>query len=97
MANVLFTFREEEGITLVLKKEIADQIGLKYGSLFSWITLNVLSALEGVGLTASVSEVLANNNISCNVVAAIHHDHLFIPEKDSQRAIMILETLSQQH
>lgn len=95
-ANVLFTFKEKEGTTVVLSKEIADQLDMKYSSLYSWVTLDVHSALDSVGLTARVSAALANGHISCNVVAAFHHDHLFIPKRDVGQALNILRALSNQ-
>ncbi len=87
------TFLEREGKTLVLKKEIADSCDLHYESEMSWITLNVYSSLQAVGLTAIVSSELAKNNISCNVIAAYYHDHIFVPKNDADRAIKILGTL----
>ena len=41
--------------------------------------LQVHSALDGVGLTAAVAGALAAAGIACNVIAAFHHDHLFVP------------------
>ena len=92
--EILFTFREAEAITVVLKKEAADLYGLDYNYIASWITLTVNSSLEAVGLTAAFSTALANAGISCNVVAAFYHDHIFVNEKDAERAIKVLEDLS---
>ena len=58
------------------------------------ITLQVYSDLEGVGLTAAVATALAEEGIPCNVVAALHHDHLFVPETQGQRALACLQALS---
>lgn len=88
-------FREKEGITLILKKEIADQFNLTYSFIASWITLTVHSSLEAVGLTAAFSKALADQGISCNVVAAFYHDHIFVDQKDTEKAMMILNTFSE--
>ena len=53
------------------------------------ITLNVYSDLEGVALTAAVAGALADNNIPCNLIAAYHHDHIYVPSKLSERALSI--------
>lgn len=92
--DILMTFREEESITLITKKEIADQLGLHYTFVASWITLTVHSSLEAVGLTAAFSTALSSNGISCNVVAAFYHDHIFVDKKDAEKAMELLNALS---
>ncbi|KMQ63443.1 acetyltransferase [Chryseobacterium sp. BLS98] len=88
-------FREEEGFTVILKKEAADSLNLDYSAIMSWITLTVHSSLEAVGLTAAFSKALSENNISCNVVAAYYHDHIFINKKDTEKAMEVLRKLSE--
>ena len=89
-------FREEEAVTVVVPKQRADEAGLLYPVVCAWITLTIHSSLEAVGLTAAVSKSLAEANISCNVVAAFYHDHIFVPVKDAERAMNMLENLSKQ-
>ena len=60
------------------------------------ITLNVYSSLEGVGLTAAVSNALRENAIPCNMVAAFHHDHVFVPSKMCDQAMEVLTSLQKQ-
>jgi len=86
-------FLEKEGVTVILTKEKADAINIPYSTICVWITLTVHSALEAVGLTAAVSKALTEANISCNVVAAFYHDHIFVPVKDSARAMDALQNL----
>jgi hypothetical protein len=93
ITNVLGTFKEKEGTTLIITKEYADLMGLSYNSIMSWISLEVHSSLEAVGLTAAFSKVLADANISCNVVAGYYHDHIFVLNQDAQRAIDLLKSL----
>ncbi|WP_456313181.1 ACT domain-containing protein [Pseudomonas shirazensis] len=87
-------FKEKEAITLILKKEIADQLKLDYAVVMAWITLSVHSSLEAVGLTAAFSKALSENGISCNVVAAYYHDHIFVNKKDAEEAMRILNLFS---
>lgn len=90
----LFYFVEKEGMTMILPKEKADAMNIPYTTTFAWITLTVHSALEAVGLTAAVSKSLTEANVSCNVVAAFYHDHIFVPVNDSARAMQALEKLT---
>jgi uncharacterized protein len=92
--SIISYFREEEGITIILSKIMADQFELSYSFVAAWITLRVHSSLESAGLTAAFSNALAEAGISCNVVAAYFHDHIFVNTKDAQRAMNILESIS---
>ena len=92
--DIIASFKEEENTTLVLKKEKADTLQLPYEGIFSWITLTVHSSLEAIGLTAAVSKALTEHKISCNVIAAYYHDHIFVAENDAKKAIEILNNLS---
>lgn len=87
------TFREDEGLTLVLDEERARAAGLPILFRAAWITLSVHSELAAVGLTAAVSAALADAGIACNVLAAAHHDHLFVPVESAQAAIDVLRRL----
>ncbi|PBC72202.1 hypothetical protein BX265_6824 [Streptomyces sp. TLI_235] len=88
------TVAEAEGVTVVVPQEEADSLGLRYEYIAGWITLRIHSALEAVGLTAAVATALADHGISCNVAAGFHHDHLFVPAADAERALRTLEELS---
>jgi hypothetical protein len=57
------------------------------------ITLNVYSALDGVGLTAAVARALADLGIACNMVAGFHHDHAFVPATRADDALQGLLAL----
>ncbi|MEO9662897.1 MAG: ACT domain-containing protein, partial [Maribacter dokdonensis] len=65
-----------------------------YEFIASWITLTVHSALDAVGLTAAVANALTKHNISCNVVAAFYHDHIFVSTKDATKAMSVLQEFS---
>ncbi len=93
-AETVGWFRECEGTTFILPRHRADALGLPYSFVSAWITLTVHSALEAVGLTAAVSQTLAGAGISCNVVAASFHDHLFVPVREAGRAMDVLQQLS---
>jgi hypothetical protein len=93
-SEVICTLKEKEGLTLILERSRADQLGLKYNFIASWITLEVHSSLNAVGLTSLVTTELANNEISCNVIAGYYHDHIFVSTKDSLKTLEILKHLS---
>lgn len=91
---VLASVVEPEGRSLVLTRRDADRAGLTYGFVAGWITLEVRSALDAVGLTAEVAAALDEAGISCNVLAGYHHDHLLVPHHRVPEAIEVLEALS---
>jgi hypothetical protein len=91
--KLLFFFREIEGVTVVLERSVADEWSLEYSYISSWITLNVHSSLEAVGLTAAFANALKDENISCNVVAAYYHDHIFVEKDDAAKAMEALQKL----
>jgi hypothetical protein len=93
LAEALATFREQEGVTLVLREETARRAGLQTSPVFRCITLRVFSDLMAVGLVATISGRLAALGIPCNVVSAFHHDHIFVPEQDAARAMAALREL----
>lgn len=89
-SQIIGSFKEVEGTTLILSKAYADLIALEYSSIMSWITLQVHSSLEAVGLTAAFSKLLAVNNISCNVIAGYYHDHIFLMKEDALKAMELI-------
>ena len=90
----LATFRESEGLTLILPVETAEKEGFAFESRFRQITLTVHSSLDAVGLTASVATKLASRGISANVVAAYYHDHVFVQSEKAEEALNALSELA---
>lgn len=88
------SIREDEGTTLVVRREVADEAGLDYDFVASWITLTVHSSLDAVGLTAAFSGALTRAGISCNVLAGLYHDHILVPTHQRDAALAALRTLS---
>lgn len=87
------SFREAEGLTLLVPRESADKAGLHYETIFKGITLKVHSSLEAVGLTAAVSSILAERGISANMIAAYYHDHIFVQAAKADAALSALNGL----
>jgi uncharacterized protein len=93
-ASILASVREPEGLTVVVPEHAALELGLPIAFIAAWITLAVQSDLAAVGLTAAFSQALARAGISCNVVAGVHHDHVFVPVDQAQNAMEALRALS---
>ena len=83
------TVAEAEGLTVVAP--LADLGG---GEAWARISLTGPSDLAALGLTAAFATVLAAKGISCNVIAGVHHDHLFVQWDRREAAMAALKALS---
>jgi hypothetical protein len=92
-AEAIATLREAEGLSLILPIGAAKAHGFDTSQPMRCITLNVYSALDGVGLTAAVARALADQGIACNMVAGFHHDHAFVPAGRADDAVQTLIAL----
>lgn len=86
--------REAEGVTVITTVEAARERGWEWEFEAAWLTLEVHSALEAVGLTAAVAEALAAEAIPCNVLAGYYHDHLLVPVERTDDAIRAITSLA---
>jgi uncharacterized protein len=89
----LASFREKEGLTLVLTEQQAAEHQLQVLFKARWISLTVHSELDAVGLTAAFSSALAQAGLSCNVFAAAYHDHILVPVHQAETALLVLQQL----
>lgn len=94
--TALATFREAEGITIVLPEAEALKAGFSVMFRAAWITLSVHSDLQAVGLTAAFASTLGAAGISCNVMAGAYHDHIFVPVEHAHAAMAALRALQLQ-
>ena len=92
--EVVGSFREREGLTVILERNRAQQLGLDCDYVMAWITLTVHSSLAAVGLTAAFASAMGQAGISCNVVAGFYHDHLFVGKDDALKAMTTLRALA---
>ena len=83
------TVAEAEGLTVVAPLAV-----LGAGEPWARISLTVQSDLAAVGLTAAFATALGAEGISCNVIAGVHHDHLFVQWDRRGDAMAALEALS---
>ena len=94
-SRIVASIREPEGLSVIVAEVDALAMQLPISFIAAWITLAVHSDLAAVGLTAAFSTALAQAGISCNVVAGVHHDHLFVPVGQTQQAMEVLNALQQ--
>lgn len=87
------TVAEVEGLTVVALQEELAGAGLA-SEPWGRISLTIHSDLAAVGLTAAISAALTHEGISCNVIAGLHHDHLFVPWDRRGDALRALEALA---
>lgn len=91
----LLVFREDEGLTVVISREAAESLRLKFESTWGLVTLSIHSDLTAVGFLARVTQHLAQAGLSVNVVSAYYHDHLFVPFPEVERVVELLTSLSE--
>ena len=83
------TVAEAEGLTVVAPLAV-----LGGGEPWARISLTVHSDLAAVGLTAAFAGALGQVGISCNVIAGVHHDHLFVQWDRREDAMAALRRLA---
>ncbi len=83
--------REAEGLTVIASAAALAAAGIPHAPGWVRICLTVHSSLEAVGLTAAIGRLLADAGICANVVAAYHHDHVFVPWERRDEAVALLE------
>lgn len=93
---IVASIRETEGLSVVMEESAAQEARLAPSFRCAWITLTVNSDLQAVGLTAAFASALAQAGLSCNVVAGVNHDHLFVPVEQADSAMEVLRKLQAQ-
>lgn len=92
--NPIMTFREGEGLTLILLETEARAAGLAGTFRSRMITLRAHSSLSAVGFLAAITSRLAEVGLAVNPVSAYFHDHLFVPAERAEEALAILRSLA---
>lgn len=93
--RIVASIREAEGLSLIVEESYAKEMGLHPHFECAWITLNVVSDLATVGLTAAIATALGESGISCNVVAGLNHDHIFVANHQAALAVEVLLEIQQ--
>ena len=96
-SKIVASIREAEGMSLIVEESIAESEGLEPDFKCAWITLKINSDLAAIGFTAAFSAVLGKAGVSCNVIAGINHDHLFVPSHQADLAMSELKALQEHH
>lgn len=84
---------EAEGVTFIVERSVAAAAGCDVQFEAAWLTVDVHTSLDGIGLTATMSAALLAEGIPCNVLAGFYHDHLLVPVEMADRAVAALERL----
>jgi len=87
-------FHEDEGLTLIAPASELAAAGIEALAGLARLTMMVQSSLEAVGMTAAMATALTRAGISANVVAAYHHDHVFVPWNRRGEAVAVLAALA---
>jgi uncharacterized protein len=95
--NPIMTFREEEGLTLILPEAEARAANISGSLACRMITLQVQSSLSALGFLAAITTRLAEAGLAVNPVSAYFHDHLFVPAERADEALAVLRSLATAH
>lgn len=89
--DILFSFREEEGITFVVSEEVARLNNILFEETWALISVETITSLNSTGITAHISALLSKHKIPCNIVAGFYHDYLLVPYDSGSEAVQVLE------
>lgn len=95
--DIAAVIMEDEGATVVTTLKQATHSGWDHHFVASWLTIQIHSSLEAVGLTAAFSRQLGRAAIPCNVIAGFYHDHILVPVDKTDAAVEVIESLSGQN
>jgi len=90
--EILFSFKEKEGVTYLVLKTVAENHNIPFNESWALISVETTTSLSETGITAHISSALSKEKIPCNMIAAFHHDYLFVPFESAERAMIILCT-----
>lgn len=90
----LMTFREPEGVSLLVTEREAAFSGLPAAFFCRGILLNLNASLYAVGFLAAVAARLAKAGMSINIVSAYHRDYIFVPSARAEEAVGILKKMA---
>ncbi|MEM7766252.1 MAG: ACT domain-containing protein [Pseudomonadota bacterium] len=88
--DAIFHFREREGACHIVPANAETNAYNRW----VWLELAVYSDLNAVGFLAAVADVLARDHVPCNAIAALNHDHIFVPERLADVAVAAIESLA---
>lgn len=92
--NPLMTYREPEGLTMLLDENDLARSGLPHAFFCKGISLNVNSSLYAIGFLAAISDALAKQAMSINIVSAFNRDYVFVPSARANEAVEVLKKLA---
>lgn len=93
-ARAIGYFREKEGITAIIPRDVAERARIQYDSIYRQITLTVHSSLNAVGFLAVIAAKLAEKAIPANAISGYYHDHLFVPAGKELEAMTVLRSIA---
>ena len=86
--DALAIFEESEGIAVVVREREAEKAQLPILFRVAWITLGQSQDSNIDGLFQGLKEL----GRTCNIVAAVYHDHLFVPVNIASEAFARLRS-----
>ena len=94
VSNAWALVQDGKEITAIVERgsnEEKESLGAEAG--WRLVTFDMELAFDMVGFLAQIANALAKEGISIFVISAYSTDHIFLKEKDLQKAVQVLESL----
>ncbi len=93
--NVIATFKEDRGTTVVLKQDEKPEFECTTAKAMISVGIDTPSGAEG--FLAKIATAIAEDNTCVYVFSAYYQNHLFVPKEKAEEVIEVLKELKSKY